>query len=120
VDALQKAADTYSSSLKSIGDVIVGPITPAELDLAALPYPYYYGPSQYSDGGFTTRDLYSELIVRIRTLASQVKTLDLKNSRRDLASQVFRAMREWELISSIARLIAVVNLRSDSGERVAR
>jgi hypothetical protein len=45
---------------------------------------------------------------------SLVKTLDVRNDRRDLAFQVFRAMREWELITSIARLIAVVNQRQDT------
>src|SRR5260370_25456181 len=109
VNELQKAADTYSRSLDSIGTDIVGRLTPAELDLAALPPPYYDGAYEYllRPDRFGMRELYSELIARIGNLASQVKALDLRNDRRDLAFQVFRAMREGELISCRARLIAV-------------
>jgi hypothetical protein len=112
VNALQKAADTYSKNLDAIGAEAVERLTPAELDLAALPRRYYDDYAyEFLGTHFNARDLYSELIARIRNLVSQVKTLDLENNRHDLAFQVFRAMQEWEFISSLARLIAVLNRR---------
>ncbi|MCA1495855.1 hypothetical protein [Bradyrhizobium sp. NBAIM14] len=112
VKALRNAADTYSSNLESFETSTVDLLTPAEIEAAALPsyyddqYPFQFVPSQ-----FNTRELYRELITRIRTLASQVTTFNLQSDRRDLAVQVFRAMRDWETIASLARLIAVLNLR---------
>ena len=50
----------------------------------------------------------------IAPLASEINALDLGRDRRDLASEVFGAMRAWELISWLARLIAVLNLRKES------
>jgi hypothetical protein len=124
---LQNAADTYSSGIKTIGgDDIVAPFTLAELGLAAVPFNYdgldgyVFRDGSIFRGVVTTRDLYNLLIARIRHLSSQVETLDLKSDRRNLTYQVFRIMREWESVSSIARVIAVVNLRNDSGELVAR
>ena len=116
VNALRAAADTYSSNLNSIGTTLVDGLTSAELDLAALPRRYY--DYQFLVGPFNIRDLYSELIVRIRNLASQVNTLNVAYDRRDLTFQVFRAMKKWELISSLARLIAVLNRRPDESHIV--
>ncbi len=119
VKALEEAADTYSKGLDSIGSFVVDHLTAAEIDLVAPPSPSY--DRSYYDGRydpfrrdrFNIRELYEEMIHRIRSLVSQVKTIDLRNDRRDLAFQVFRAMREWELISWNARLIAVLNRRAD-------
>jgi hypothetical protein len=119
VKALQQAADTYSRSLESFRTEITGQITPAELELLGLPYFYsrydYDGPFDdlFRRDRFDMRELYRELIMRIRNLASQVITIDFRKDRRDLAVQVFRAMHEWESISWIARLIAILNRRPD-------
>jgi hypothetical protein len=114
VKALRQAADSYSSNLDSIGTLPLDTLTPAEFDLAALPRRYYDDEYPYLLGlHFNARDLYRELIARIRNLASQVKTLDLGSDRRDLAAQIFRAMQAWELIASLARLIAVLNQRPE-------
>jgi hypothetical protein len=120
VRKLREAAEIYSRSLNEIGEETVQPLTEAEIRLAAIPY--------FSDGienylfrsGSTTRVLYFTLIHRIQSLSSLVANLNLNNYRRDLIPQVFRAMREWELISSTARMIAVVNLRNDGRETIPR
>jgi hypothetical protein len=119
VQALQEAADSYSKSLDSIGVEIVRPLNSVELDLVAPPYRpgdrhYYDDHDPFRRGELDIRGLYAELIERIQSLVSQIRTLDLKNDRRDLAFQVFRAMRDWELISWNARLIAVLNRRPES------
>lgn len=119
VQALQEAANNYSKSLDSIGSAIVSRLSSVELDLLAPPYHpddgfYYDNPYPFRRDEFDIRRLYVELIERLQSLVSQIKTLDLKNNRRDLAFQVFRAMREWELISWNARLIAVLNRRPES------
>jgi hypothetical protein len=119
VRILKEAAEIYSRNIKEIGEDTVQPFTEAEVRLAAVPF--------FSDGidnyilrsGSTTRELYLALIRRIQDLTSLVANLNLNNDRRDLIPQVFRAMREWELISSTARMIAVVNLRNDGREMIA-
>jgi hypothetical protein len=113
VRILKDAAEIYFRSIEEIGEEIVQPFTEAEINLAAIPF--------FSDGieyfifrsGFTMRELYLALIDRIKKLSSLLADLNLNNDRRELIPQVFRAMREWELISSSARIIAVVNLRHD-------
>ncbi|MDA9545894.1 hypothetical protein ACM43_16000 [Bradyrhizobium sp. CCBAU 45321] len=115
VNALGKAADAYSKSLDGISPLLVDGLTPAELDLASIPRRYYDGYDYpYLGGSINIPDLYAELVTRIRNLASLVRTFDLRNDRNDLALQVFRAMQQWELISLLARLIAVVNRRPNA------
>jgi hypothetical protein len=121
VSTLKEAVEIYSRSLKEIGEDTVLPLTETEVRLAAIPY-FSDGIENYifRSGGATTRELYFALIHRIQNLSSLVANLNLNNDRRELIPQVFRAMREWELISTTARMIAVVNLRNDGRETIAQ
>jgi hypothetical protein len=59
------------------------------------------------------RNLYSELILRIRILAKQIRAINVHATNLELAPQVFGAMSEWSAISDLARIIAVLNARPD-------
>lgn len=113
VQNLRLAVDKYSQCLGDIGTELVDGLTDAELDLVGVPYFYFRFPEEFPIGPrrFNPRALYKDLIIRIDNLASRVRSLNLGNDRNELVFQVFRAMREWELILSIARLISVLNRR---------
>jgi hypothetical protein len=109
--SLREAADLYSQSVDKMGPEMISGITLEELNTAAVDYPpFYFAPWPYP-GPFDMRHLYEALISRIKYLASEIEGLDVTQDRRDMAFQVFRAMREWEMISSLARFIAVLNRR---------
>lgn len=114
VRQLVHAADTYASTIKTIGgDDLLPPLTADEITLAAVPF-FFNAPDEWLfPGPVTTRGLYELLINMIRRLLERISEFDLKADRRKLTPQVFQAMRDWEVASSVARLIAVINLRRD-------
>lgn len=110
VNALREAADRYEESLRYIDRELTGPLSSSEIDLVAPPFPYFINqldPDPLRRTNFEVSEIYVQLIGRLRELASEINALDLGRDRRDLASEVFGAMRAWELISWLARLIVL-------------
>ena len=100
------AAKTYHGIALALKNEGVGPLTPAEIDLAAL-----HGTQGYYDyrrfGGPDRADhipvgaLYLELAMR-----------GFDPFRPDgLGMQVFQMMRHWEMAAGLGRVIAVLNAR---------
>jgi hypothetical protein len=94
----------------------IDPPTPEELEQAATIFPIGFPSRPYRERGeFTISSLYGELADRLDALAVHVRGLDLAQDQRELAFEIFKAMRQWELIAWLARLIAVLNRRTRSG-----
>lgn len=115
INELLMAAKTYHGIALALKNEGVGPLTPAEIDLAAL-----HGTQGYYDyrrfGGPDRADhipvgaLYLELAKRLSTLASALRGFD--PFRPDgLGMQVFQMMRHWEMAAGLGRVIAVLNAR---------
>lgn len=113
---LRQAAVLFERSIDDMPDQPFDGLRPSEVDLAALPYySRYYGPSEewfrMWPGGASVRFIYMELIKRLQILAADVSVLNIEGDSRDLAPQVFRLMKSWEIISLFARVLAVANQR---------
>ena len=112
VERLFRAADIYSSNLKSIDDIEVRELDPTEIELVdGLRPPLRY---PIESRRFHVRKLYELLIHRIRELAEKLAKLDVRR-RKEATPLVFQSMQHWERIATLARLIAVLNLRPRAG-----
>jgi hypothetical protein len=116
--SLESAGLTYETIAQTLRNVTIAALTPAEYELAGLTpfvvYPSYLDASIYSlFAGKEIRpsQLYQELAQRTNTLAAFMKAFEPKRSNPDLVPQAFQFMRQLEVLSTLGRIIAVLNQR---------
>lgn len=123
-DELNSCARAFDSAGKiyaSVADELVhepdvSSMSPAELELAALPIyrRYYEEPVEelfLLRRKISIRDLYLELSQRCAQISAYVRILNPEKSSEDLASTIFQMMRLWESMSMLARAIATLSRR---------
>ena len=118
-EQLDRASNVYRSIAAQLDGQIVDGLSPSELELAAV----RVRPTSYDEEWALDRlermrhipiaESYRELSRRLRTLASNLRAFAPNREDTDLAPSVFGMMRQWEMIASLARIIAVVSRRSN-------
>lgn len=115
--ALDSAAQTYGLVADQLaGEADVPALSPAELELAALPTSRRYYDEPFSElflnrNRISIRDLYLELSQRASRLSSATKVLNPNHPATDLAASIFQMMQLWESMAIIARVIATLGRR---------
>ncbi|MFS8115004.1 hypothetical protein QD460_25010 [Rhizobium jaguaris] len=104
----RSAADLYEKAIPQVDDRILFPLSLAEVELASV-----YGPPWRDPDFFPTTPklAYRDLASRLYTLAANVTDIKFEKPKSELAPLIFQLMGEWERLASMARLIAVLNLR---------
>jgi hypothetical protein len=121
-ESLNEAAQIYTRVAESLAGELVSPLTPSEIELAAVPRyqrryiddDFYEPPFRYR-GPVPIGELYRDLAHRLSRLASAVRMLNTSERNFDLAPQVFEILKLWESVSTLARLIATLGRRSPRG-----
>jgi hypothetical protein len=127
-ESFQRASDLYSEIAGRLRYEKVDRITPAEIDLAAVniparPYYYderfYYGDSLFYEmflyrSEVSLGDLYRELAQRTTHLAASLRAFEIERENEDLAPQAFQLMKQWEILATLGRVVAVINRRSST------
>lgn len=121
-ETINEAAAIYAKIAEDLGSEIVDPLTPSEIEMAAINirrYPryidddFYWAPYRYG-GQLIIGLLYRDLAHRLRRLASTIRTLKTSESGFDLAPQVFQIFGLLESVTTLARLIATLGRRDAS------
>ena len=122
-ETINEAATTYAKIGEDLRGEVVDPLTPSELEMAAIHTRRY---RRYVDDEFYEMPyrfdehleiglLYRDLAHRLRRLASTIRTLKTSESSFDLAPQVFQIFGLLESVTTLARLIATLGRRSIAG-----
>lgn len=116
---LELAGKTYQRVAESLSGETTPRLTGSELELAGvngqwrrfvdedlydLRFPYR--------GQIPIGELYRDLSHRLARLANAVRHLNVRGETFDVAPQVFHILRQWELISTLSRIIATLGRRS--------
>lgn len=121
IDKLAQASKTYAEISEEVGPGEVKALGLDELDLARVDFNYNYARrwliSEYRSDKLSIGDLYAELSRRSSRLASDLRVFAVERESRDLAGPVFELMYQWENMTAIARVVAVINRREPNSER---
>ncbi|WP_321870688.1 hypothetical protein [Burkholderia ubonensis] len=127
VQNLELASKSYYEIANLLGNEMVSSMTPAEIELAAVTIPprYAYYPERFfypndrfydlflGDGDISVAALYREMAQRMSALAIAIRTFDVDHDERaNLAPQAFQMMKQWEMLATLGRIIAVLGRRS--------
>lgn len=121
---LNDASAIYHKIAADLRHVEAEPLTPAEIEVAALPHlpyssydaPWLLFPLLNGRRSIDIGALYLELAQRSETLSAAVRTLPFERDELDLAPWVFDMMRQWEFLSVLGRALAVLNRRPPTSE----
>lgn len=125
-EMLESASTSYYEIADDLGNETAPRMTPAELELAAVSIPprYAYYPERFfrptdpfydlffGEPDISVAALYHEMAQRASTLAGAIRTFDVEHDKRtDLAPQAFQMMKQWEMLATLGRIIAVLGRR---------
>lgn len=118
-EGLEQASMIYKRVAESLSGEAAMRLTGSEFELAGVNELWrgFWGDEFYSvrrpyTGQIPIDELYRDLSHRLIRLASAIRQIDLSVSAFDAAPQVFQILRQWELISTLSRLIATLGRRS--------
>ncbi len=110
-----EAAGQYREISNRVGDMPIPELSPSEAELAAITWPMdrwlAFSSPPYAYDTRSTKWLYQEMTRRLEKLAVLLKSVHDGGTRDDMAPAVFQIMHDWEKLSSLARIIAVINRR---------
>jgi len=111
---LRNAARLYRDVESKISNGLTEKLSPAEIDLAALvnvtshDSPFY---DLFLLNYINVQKLYNEIAIRLEILASGIAFFDPGREKNELSPQVFQMMKQWDCLSTLGRVIAVLNRR---------
>lgn len=118
-EGLEQASKTYKRVAESLSGEVAQRLTGSELELAGVSEQWrWFIDDEFYDLRFPYRgqipvgELYRDLSHRLLRLANAIRQLNFGASAFDAAPQVFQILRQWELISTLSRLIATLGRRS--------
>ncbi|TAU55739.1 hypothetical protein ELI43_24380 [Rhizobium leguminosarum] len=106
------ASKLYKSIVTQISvDAEFSYIAQSEMELANVStYPWIS--EDLINFPLSTREAYRDISVRLDTLAATITDISFDKQKVDLAPLIFRLMGDWERLSAIARIVAVLNRRT--------